>query len=113
MTTKYPMIIYNVTANIDESIHDEWLEWIKAHIPKVLATGLFLKATFTKVLVEESMGGLTYSIQYLAHSKEALASFHKQYAPAFETEELQKFADKMLAFRTELEWIDEYTVTTH
>jgi len=107
------MIIYNVTANIDESIHDEWLEWIKAHIPKVLATGLFLKATFTKVLVEESMGGLTYSIQYLAHSKEALASFHKQYAPAFETEELQKFADKMLAFRTELEWIDEYTVTTH
>jgi hypothetical protein len=107
------MIIYNVTANIDESIHDEWLEWIKAHIPKVLATGLFLKATFTKVLVEESMGGLTYSIQYLAHSKEALASFHKQYAPEFETEELQKFADKMLAFRTELEWIDEYTVTTH
>ena len=107
------MIIYNVTANIDDSIHDEWLGWIKAHIPKVLATGLFLKATFTKVLVEESMGGLTYSIQYLAHSKEALASFHKQYAPAFETEELQKFADKMLAFRTELEWIDEYTVTTH
>ena len=107
------MIIYNVTANIDESIHDEWLEWIKAHIPKVLATGLFLKATFTKVLVEESMGGLTYSIQYLAHSKEALASFHKQHAPAFEAEELQKFADKMLAFRTELEWIDEYTVTTH
>ena len=107
------MIIYNVTIHIDESIHDEWLEWIKAHIPKVLATGLFLKATFTKVLVEESMGGLTYSIQYLAHSKEALASFHKQHAPAFEVEELQKFADKMLAFRTELEWIDEYTVTTH
>ena len=71
------MIIYNVTANIDDSIHDEWLGWIKAHIPKVLATGLFLKATFTKVLVEESMGGLTYSIQYLAHSKEALASFYE------------------------------------
>ena len=103
------MIIYNVTLNIDNSIHDEWLEWIKQHIPKVLATGLFLKATFTKVLVEESIEGLTYSIQYLAHSKEALESYHKQYAADIQAEGLQKFGDKMLAFRTELEWIDEYT----
>ena len=51
------MIIYNVTANIDDSIHEKWLEWIKQHITKVLSTGLFLKATFTKVLVKESMGG--------------------------------------------------------
>ena len=107
------MIIYSVTTNIDDSIHDEWLVWIKHHIPKILATGFFIKATFTKVLVEESMGGLTYSIQYLAHSKEALESYHEQYAADFQAEGLQKFGDKMLAFRTELEWIDEYTVSTH
>ena len=107
------MIIYNVTLNIDNSIHDEWLEWIKQHIPKVLATGLFLKATFTKVLVEESIEGLTYSIQYLAHSKEALESYHKQYAADIQAEGLQKFGDKMLVFRTELEWIDEYTVSAN
>ena len=107
------MIIYNVTLNIDNSIHDEWLEWIKQHIPKVLATGLFLKATFTKVLVEESIEGLTYSIQYLAHSKEALESYHKQYSTDIQAEGLQKFGDKMLAFRTELEWIDEYTVSAN
>ena len=107
------MIIYNVTANIDNSIHDDWLLWIQQHIPKVLATGLFVKATFTKVLVEESMGGLTYSIQYLAHSKEALESYYKLHAADLQAEGLQKFGDKMLAFRTELEWIDEYTVNAH
>lgn len=107
------MIIYNVTLNIDNSIHDEWLEWIKQHIPKVLATGLFLKATFTKVLVEESIEGLTYSIQYLAHSKEALESYQKQYAADIQAEGSEKFGDKMLAFRTELEWIDEYTVSAN
>lgn len=107
------MIIYNVTLNIENSIHDEWLEWIKLHIPKVLATGHFLKATFTKVLVEESIEGITYSIQYLAHSKEALDSYHKLHAADIQAEGLQKFGDKMLAFRTELEWIDEYTVSTH
>ena len=107
------MIIYNVTINIENSIHDEWLVWIKQHIPKVLATGLFLKATFTKVLVEESIEGLTYSIQYLAHSKEALESYHKLHAAEIQAEGLQKFGDKMLAFRTELEWIDEYKVSMH
>ena len=105
------MIIYNVTANIDEGIHEQWLEWIQQHIPKVLSTGLFLKATFTKVLVEESMCGLTYSLQYLAPSKQALESFYELHSSDFQAEELRLFADKMLVFRTELEWIDEYTVT--
>ena len=105
------MIIYNVTANIDESIHEQWLAWIHQHIPKVLSTGFFLKATFTKVVVEESMGGLTYSVQYLAASKDALNSFYNTHVSDFKAEELRMFSDKMLVFRTELEWIDEYTVT--
>ena len=66
------MIIYNVTVNVDDSVIEQWLVWIKEHIPKVLATGKFTEAKLTKVLVEEQMGGQTYSIQYRAISKEAL-----------------------------------------
>jgi len=105
------MIIYNVTSNIDESIHDEWLTWIKEHIPQVLATGKFEKATLTKVLVDEEMGGVTYSVQYKAFSRESLNAFYKDHAPAFRSEISKKFGDKMLAFRTELEILDEYSVT--
>ncbi|TCK68055.1 uncharacterized protein DUF4286 [Winogradskyella wandonensis] len=104
------MIIYNVTVNIDESIHDEWLIWIKEHIPQVLATGKFKEAKLTKVLVEEDMDGVTYSIQYRAHSHEALEDYYKEDADRLRLEGLKRFADKMLAFRTELEVIDEYTV---
>tara|TARA_B110000003_G_scaffold154191_2_gene154898 strand:+ start:124 stop:447 length:324 start_codon:yes stop_codon:yes gene_type:complete len=107
------MIIYNVTVNIEESIHDEWLEWIKNHIPKVLATGKFIDARLTKVLVEEEMGGTTYAIQYKAKSREALESYYQNDAADLKQEGFIKFADKMLAFRTELEIIDEYTVTNH
>lgn len=107
------MIIYNVTVNIEESIHDEWLEWIKNHIPQVLATGKFIDARLTKVLVEEEMGGATYAIQYKAKSREALESYYQNDAADLKQEGLIKFADKMLAFRTELEIIDEYTVTNH
>ncbi|NNL16146.1 MAG: DUF4286 family protein [Flavobacteriaceae bacterium] len=105
------MIIYNVTANIDDSIHEEWLTWIKEHIPQVLATGNFTEAKLTKVLVEEEMGGVTYSIQYRARSREDLDNYYQNDADRLRTEGLKKFADKMLAFRTELLIIDEYTVS--
>ena len=104
------MIIYNVTLNIDESIHDEWLSWIKEHIPQVLATGKFKKAKLTKVLVEEELGGVTYSVQYTAFSRESLDAYYREDAERLRQEGLKLFADKMLAFRTELEIIDEYSV---
>ncbi|TYA74403.1 DUF4286 family protein [Seonamhaeicola marinus] len=107
------MIIYNVTANIDESIHEEWLIWIKEHIPQVLGTGKFDKATLTRVLVEEDMGGVTYSIQYRAYSREALDAYYSEDADRLRQDGQKRFADKMLAFRTELELIDEYFVNVN
>ena len=105
------MIIYNVTANIENSIHDKWMQWIKHHIPVVLATGKFEKATLTKVLVEDEQGGTTYSIQYKSFSRTHLEDFYKNYAPKFRKETQQLFGDKMLAFRTELQIIDEFSVS--
>ncbi len=104
------MIIYNVTINIEQSIHDEWLIWIKEHIPRVLATGKFKEAKLTKVLVEEEHGSVTYSIQYRAFSRESLDAYYKEDAERLRNEGLKRFANKMLAFRTELEIIDEFSV---
>jgi hypothetical protein len=57
------MIIYNVTTNIHES--DQWMIWMQhKHIPEVLATGKFTAARLVRVLIEEEMGGVTYSTQY-------------------------------------------------
>ena len=103
------MIIYNVTINIDESAHDQWLNWLKTkHIGEVLATGCFYKAKLSRVLVEEEMGGTTYSIQYSTESNEKLQEYYKTYAPKLREEGMRLFGDKMLAFRTELEVISEH-----
>ncbi|MGK0253411.1 MAG: hypothetical protein ACI9OE_000880 [Mariniflexile sp.] len=104
------MIIYNVTSNIDESIHEEWLTWIKEHIPQVLATGKFEKATLSRVLVEEELGGVTYAVQYRTNSREALEAYYQEDAPRLRAEGLKRFADKVLSFRTELQILDEYSV---
>ncbi|GGG92317.1 hypothetical protein GCM10011416_06530 [Polaribacter pacificus] len=102
------MYIYNVTINIDESIHDTWLTWIHQHIPEVLATGKFVNAKLTQVLVEEEMGGITYAVQYQAKSREDLDSYYKDHADSLRGDALQKFADKIVSFRTELKIVNEF-----
>ena len=104
------MLIYNITYNVDDTIHEEWYEWIKNHIPKILSTGKFLEAKFTKVLIEEEMGGQTYSLQLKVESKEILDKYYAENAEQLRKLGLVKFADKVLTFRTELEIIDEYAI---
>jgi phosphoribosylamine-glycine ligase len=106
------MIIYNVTINIHESVHDQWMKWMQEkHINDVLATGKFSTARMVKVLVEEEMGGTTYSIQYTTDSKETLERYYQEDAPKLRDEGQALFGDKMLAFRTELEVISEFHQT--
>jgi phosphoribosylamine-glycine ligase len=101
------MYIYNVTINIDQSVHDTWLHWMKSeHIPAMLATKKFSKALMTKVLFEQEMDGITYSVQYTTDSKETLKKYYAE-----DSERLRElsrpFTGKFVAFRTELEVIDE------
>lgn len=103
------MILYNVTSNINESINNEWLAWMReVQIPRVLATGKFDKAILSKVLLEEEMDGITYAVQYHAVSFEALNAYYDEYAPKIRAEVFKKFADKVLSFRTELVVIEEF-----
>ncbi len=101
------MYIYNVTINIDESIHRDWLNWMKSeHIPAMLKTGKFSKALMTRVEVEEEMGGITYSVQYRTDSKETLNRYYKEDADGMRAQSKQ-FEGKFVAFRTELQVISE------
>lgn len=101
------MYIYNVTINIQEEIHDEWVKWMKEeHIPDMLATKKFTKALMTRVLVTEEMGGITYSVQYTAETKQKLIEYYQQDAPTLRAK-TKPFEGKFVAFRTELEIISE------
>lgn len=106
------MIIYNITINIHESVHDKWMIWMQhKHIPEMLATGKFVSAKMARVLIEEEMGGTTYSVQFMTDSKATLEKYYKENAPELRAESQQLFGDKMLAFRTELEVISVFPPT--
>jgi len=102
------MIIYNVTINVDNSIHEQWLSWAQEkHIKDVLATNKFIKAKFIKVLAEEPTDGTTYCVQYFAENKRDLENYYTEDAHLLREEGLRLFGDKMLVFRTELEVLSE------
>jgi len=102
------MYIYNVTTNIDTSIESEWLKWMKEkHIPEMLATGKFNSAKMSQVMIEEEMGGTTYSVQYITNSIETLEEYYSENAPKLRDESQKLFKDKFVAFRTELKVISE------
>ena len=108
------MYIYNVTSNVSDAVHDSWITWMKQkHIPQVLSVGTFYEAKLTRVLVEEDMGGKTYSVQYRAKTREDLDNYYENFADALRLEALKKFGENVLAFRTELEVIDIYSITKH
>ncbi|WP_405610353.1 DUF4286 family protein [Polaribacter sp. Asnod1-A03] len=105
------MYIYNVTINIEDSLHKEWLTWMETQILNVLNTGKFTSAKLTEVLVNEEMGGKTYSVQYTANTREDLEEYYKEHAETLQLKSLKKFGDKMLSFRTELKLIKEFYPT--
>ena len=101
-----PMILYSVTVNIEEGVHDEWLHWMKTeHIPDVLNTGLFVDNKILKLLTEVGNGGVTYSFQYYLRSIEDYETYQNEHAPRLQAEHARRYHDKFVAFRTLLEVI--------
>jgi len=98
------MYIYNVTTNVTENTIEEWLNWTKeTHIPAMIATGCFTGAKLTRVMVQEEMGGSTYSIQYSVKNKEIFKEYYLSHAANMNANVEKKFSGNYVQFQTELE----------
>jgi ABC-type ATPase with predicted acetyltransferase domain len=103
------MYIYNVTINVDPSIHSAWLEWMnQTHIPEMLGTVKFSEARICRVLVEEETGGYTYAVQYSTPSRKMLEAYYREDASRMRQDGFDRFGEAFVAFRTELEIISEH-----
>lgn len=101
------MIIYNVTTQIDQSVHDEWLKWMRdIHIPEVMQTGCFVEYKILKVLADEETDGKTYSFQYTCKTMNDYHEYEENHAPKIRAEYNSRYKDKFVAFRTMLEVIE-------
>ena len=101
------MFLYNVTIKIDDSVREEWLDWMKkTHIPEVMDTGLFTSNRICRLLENEEEGGATYAIQYTFKDLDDYTRYREIFAPSLQEKHLQKYRNKFVAFRTLLEIIE-------
>lgn len=103
------MYILNITTNIDPNIEQPWFEYLRDFFIKgSLETLLIDKINLIEVLVEEEMGGKTYTIQLHFSSLEKMNEYQKEHLLYFLQRGSLKFGDGVLTFATELKHIEEF-----
>lgn len=101
------MIIYNVTTKIDNSIHPEWLAWIKeVHIPEMLNTGCFTEAKILQLLETDETEGPTYAVQYHAESKALYNVYIEKFSGIMRQKSIDKWAGQFIAFRSVMQVVN-------
>jgi hypothetical protein len=99
------MLLYNITFIVDDAVADAWQLWMQEeHIPRVLATGKFVSNRLLKV-IDSPNEGVTFCSQYIAEKIEDYQEYQDRYAPELALE-LDKFKDKLVAFRSLMEFVD-------
>jgi hypothetical protein len=100
------MIIYNVTVILDESIHVDWVNWMKnGHLQEVMNTNCFISSRVLKVL-ESPNDGVTYCVQYTAETLEKYRMYQADFAPALQAKFPAHFTNKFVVYRTIMEVVD-------
>lgn len=100
------MFIYNVTTHVEPTIESQWLAWMnEEHVPQMIQTGKFKKAIIFKVITENDLGGVSYATQYHCSDRTTFESYQKEDADRLKKHALDKFDERILSFRTELEQI--------
>ena len=101
------MIVYSVTLNVDEDVHEEWLSWMnEVHIPEVMETGHFENHRILRLINHSSdEPGETYNIQYDCPSMAELHKYQSRHAPKLQKDVNDRYEGKFAAFRTLLETV--------
>ena len=96
------MIVYTLTANVDEDIAEEWLQWMKADaLHFAMQTNLPLEYKIFKVL--NDVEGVTYTFQLYFKDVFTYKQFLSDHHAAFSNIVNAKFTDKAVYFNTLLQ----------
>jgi Domain of unknown function (DUF4286) len=101
------MIVYNITIKITNTIHNDWLQWLKdEHVTEVVQTGCFTHATILRLLEVDDTEGPTYAIQYFAESKALYNNYIEKHAAAMRQKSFDKWGNQFIAFRSVMQVVN-------
>lgn len=100
------MLIYNTTFHVEDSVHDNFLIWLKeSYMPMVETFGLLKSPRLCKVLSHHDEG-TAYSMQWEVANSGELHRWHLAQGMALNEELTKIFGDKVTGFPTLMEVIE-------
>lgn len=95
------MIIFKTTFHLDESVHDEALDFIKnTYTPKAMEGGALYMPQLSKLMVEYQEVGGSYVLQFRVKNIIVLNEWVASEGGGLEEDFHQKFGDKVCCFIT-------------
>jgi hypothetical protein len=103
----HPMIVYNETIIVEETIYTEWLDWMRStHIPAIMATGLFKYYKILKV-IDSPNEGITSCVQYYTDELAHINKYFTEHLSSLNAVHQQRYENKFVIFNSLMETIDE------
>ena len=102
------MFIYNITMQVEASVHQDWYNWVNtSFIPEMLSTKKFTKAVLSEVLQDENQDSFTYSVQFFVPTETHLEAYKQAYASEIEAK-ISLFKTRVVSFSSTLKIIDQH-----
>lgn len=102
-------MLYVVYVSVTRSVADEWLRWmVDEHVPDVLATGCFVRATVCRDSAGDDDDTIAYRVQYQTETEAALERYIADFSPALKKDHADRFASKVTARRDILSVVAEF-----
>ncbi|MDU1903287.1 MAG: DUF4286 family protein [Dysgonomonas sp.] len=100
------MLIFNTTLHIEDSIHNECLEYlIQVYIPQSLSGNLLEQPSLARIERQHEESGISYAMQFKTHDIDSLNKWADEIGEYLQQQLVEKFGNKVTGFATLLEEI--------
>jgi len=100
------MLIFNTTLHLDDSIHDECLEYLKTiYIPQALSGNTLEQPLLARIDRQHEEGGVSYALHLKAQNIDVLNRWAEKTGEKLQKELFDKFGNKVSGFITLMEEI--------
>lgn len=102
------MLVYNITFQVDLGDARNFVIWVhQAYIPRTLEGGILQKPRLCQILSHHDADSECFSLQFEVENSAALHRWYQDCGRALHEEMLKIFNQKVVAFTTLMEVIEE------
>ena len=101
------MLVYNITFHIDDSVHEEVVDYLKnEYIPEAGRNGFLVQPRLCRIHPSHGEAGQSYAIQFYVKDRKTLDNWLYSQGEKLHRQIIIRFGDKVVGFSTLMEELD-------